>query len=174
MRRNGRAAFDVSLLMSLRDIPIKTMEGTQTSLSAFDGKALLIVNVASRCGLAPQYETLEKLQQEYGDRGLQVLGFPSNQFLQELGSNDAIKEFCSTTYGITFPIFDRIRVNGRREHPLYTELKKTPDASGKAGRVTWNFEKFLVSPAGEVHRFRPHTVPDDPTVIAAIEESLPA
>nr|WP_274638484.1 glutathione peroxidase [Microbacterium bovistercoris] len=160
--------------MSLRDIPIKTMEGTQTSLSAFDGKALLIVNVASRCGLAPQYETLEKLQQEYGDRGLQVLGFPSNQFLQELGSNDAIKEFCSTTYGITFPIFDRIRVNGRREHPLYTELKKTPDASGKAGRVTWNFEKFLVSPAGEVHRFRPHTVPDDPTVIAAIEESLPA
>ncbi|UUT34314.1 glutathione peroxidase [Microbacterium elymi] len=160
--------------MSLRDIPIKTMEGTQTSLSAFDGKALLIVNVASRCGLAPQYETLEKLQQEYGDRGLQVLGFPSNQFLQELGSNDAIKEFCSTTYGITFPIFDRIRVNGRREHPLYTELKKTPDASGKAGRVTWNFEKFLVSPSGEVHRFRPHTVPDDPTVVAAIEESLPA
>ncbi|QAY59646.1 glutathione peroxidase [Microbacterium protaetiae] len=159
--------------MDLRDIPITTMEGTQTSLSAFDGKALLIVNVASRCGLAPQYETLEKLQQEYGDRGLQVLGFPSNQFLQELGSNEAIKQFCSTTYGITFPIFDRIRVNGRHEHPLYTELKKTPDASGKAGKVTWNFEKFLVSPSGEVHRFRPRTVPDDPTVIAAIEQSLP-
>ncbi len=160
--------------MTLRDIPIQTMEGTQTSLAEFDGKALLIVNVASRCGLAPQYETLEKLQQQYGERGLQVIGFPSNQFLQELRSNDAIKEYCSLTYGITFPIFDRVRVNGRSEHPLYTELKKTPDAAGKAGKVQWNFEKFLVTPAGEVIRFRPHTVPDDPTVIAAIEESLPA
>ena len=160
--------------MSLQDIPIETMEGTQTSLSDYDGKALLIVNVASRCGLAPQYATLEKLQREYGERGLQVLGFPSNQFLQELGSNDAIKEYCSVTYGISFPIFDRVRVNGRHEHPLYAELKKTPDAAGKAGKVQWNFEKFLVTPAGEVHRFRPHTVPDDPTVIAAIEASLPA
>jgi glutathione peroxidase len=160
--------------MTLRDIPIQTMEGTQTSLSAYDGKTLLIVNVASRCGLAPQYATLEKLQQQYGDRGLQVLGFPSNQFLQELRSNDAIKEYCSVTYGITFPIFDRVRVNGRHEHPLYTELKKTPDPAGKAGKVQWNFEKFLVTPAGEVHRFRPQTVPDDPAIIAAIEESLPA
>ena len=160
--------------MSLQDIPIQTMEGTQTSLSDFDGKALLIVNVASRCGLAPQYATLEKLQREYGEGGLQVLGFPSNQFLQELGSNDAIKEYCSVTYGISFPIFDRVRVNGHHEHPLYTELKKTPDAAGKAGKVQWNFEKFLVTPAGEVHRFRPHTVPDDPTVIAAIEASLPS
>jgi glutathione peroxidase len=160
--------------MSLQDIPIQTMEGTQTSLSDYDGKALLIVNVASRCGLAPQYATLEKLQRAYGERGLQVLGFPSNQFLQELGSNDAIKEYCSVTYGISFPIFDRVRVNGRHEHPLYTELKKTPDAAGKAGKVQWNFEKFLVTPAGEVHRFRPHTVPDDPTVIAAIEASLPS
>jgi glutathione peroxidase len=160
--------------MTLRDIPIQTMEGTQTSLSAYDGKTLLIVNVASRCGLAPQYATLEKLQQQYSDRGLQVLGFPSNQFLQELRSNDAIKEYCSVTYGITFPIFDRVRVNGRHEHPLYTELKKTPDPAGKAGKVQWNFEKFLVTPAGEVHRFRPQTVPDDPAIIAAIEESLPA
>jgi glutathione peroxidase len=160
--------------MSLQDIPIQTMEGTQTSLSDYDGKALLIVNVASRCGLAPQYATLEKLQRAYGERGLQVLGFPSNQFLQELGSNDAIKEYCSVTYGISFPIFDRVRVNGRHEHPLYTELKKTPDAAGKAGKVQWNFEKFLVTPAGEVHRFRPHTVPDDPTLIAAIEASLPS
>jgi len=159
--------------MALTDIPFQTMEGETRTLADFDGKALLVVNVASRCGLAPQYATLERLQQEYGDRGLQVLGFPSNQFLQELRSNDAIKEFCSTTYGITFPIFDRIRVNGRKEHPLYTELKKTPDASGRAGRVTWNFEKFLVAPDGTVKRFRPHTEPDDPTVIAAIEEALP-
>jgi len=159
--------------MALTDIPFQTMEGETRTLADFGGKALLIVNVASRCGLAPQYATLERLQREYGDRGLQVLGFPSNQFLQELRSNDAIKQFCSTTYGITFPIFDRIRVNGRKEHPLYTELKKTPDASGRAGRVTWNFEKFLVAPDGTVKRFRPHTEPDDPTVIAAIEEALP-
>lgn len=164
----------VAFSMTLRDIPIKTMEGTETSLSEYDGKALLIVNVASRCGLAPQYETLEKLQQEYGERGFQVLGFPSNQFLQELRTNDAIKDYCSLTWGITFPIFDRVRVNGRHEHPLYTELKKTPDDNGKAGKVEWNFEKFLVTPSGEVKRFRPKTVPDDPKVIAAIEESLPA
>ena len=150
------------------------MEGTETSLSEFDGKALLIVNVASRCGLAPQYETLEKLQQKYGERGLQVVGFPSNQFLQELRSNDAVKEYCSLTWGITFPIFDRVKVNGRHEHPLYTELKKAQDPEGKAGKVEWNFEKFLVTPGGEVKRFRPRTVPDDPAVIAAIEASLPA
>lgn len=161
------------MTMNLRDIPIQTMEGTQTSLSAFPDKALLIVNVASRCGLTPQYETLEQLQQRYGDRGLQVLGFPSNQFFQELGSNDAIKEFCSMTYGVTFPIFNPVRVNGRREHPLYTQLKKTPDAAGKAGRVKWNFEKFLLAPSGKIYRFRPSTQPDDPDVIAAIEDSLP-
>jgi glutathione peroxidase len=160
--------------MTLTDIPFQTMEGATQTLSEYSGKLLLIVNVASRCGLAPQYETLEKLQREYGDRGFQVLGFPSNQFLQELGSNDAIKEFCSTTYGISFPVLDRIRVNGRHEHPLYTELKKAKDADGKAGRVTWNFEKFLVTPSGEVLRFRPRTVPDDPAVIAAIEANLPA
>jgi glutathione peroxidase len=159
--------------MTLTDIPFQTMDGTTETLADYDGKVLLIVNVASRCGLAPQYETLEKLQKEYGDRGFQVLGFPSNQFLQELGSNEAIKEFCSLTYGVTFPVFDRIRVNGRKEHPLYTELKKAKDAEGKAGRVTWNFEKFLVTPGGDVMRFRPKTVPDDPSVIAAIEGNLP-
>jgi glutathione peroxidase len=173
-RRNASGDGAVAVSVSLRDIPIQTMEGTRTSLSEYDGKALLVVNVASRCGLAPQYATLEKLQREYGERGLQVLGFPSNQFLQELRSNDAIKDFCSMTYGITFPIFDRVRVNGKKEHPLYTELKKTPDAKGRAGKVEWNFEKFLVTPSGEVHRFRPHTVPDDPAVIAAIEANLPS
>ncbi len=156
------------------DIPLTTIDGESTSLRAFDGKALLIVNVASRCGLAPQYEKLERLQETYGGRGFTVLGFPSNQFLQELGSEDAIKSYCSTTWGVTFPMFERIRINGRSAHPLYQALKKTPDASGKAGRVQWNFEKFLVAPDGGVRRFRPRTEPDDPAVIEAIEASLPA
>ena len=160
--------------MSLDEIPLTTLRGDTTTFGAYADQVKLVVNVASRCGLAPQYEKLEQLQKTYGDRGFTVLGFPSNQFLQELGSNEAIKEYCSLTYGISFPVLDRVRVNGRKEHPLYTELKKTPDAAGKAGRVTWNFEKFLVSPSGEVFRFRPQTVPDDPKVIAAIEASLPA
>ncbi|MGN6125976.1 MAG: glutathione peroxidase [Humibacter sp.] len=159
---------------SVRDIPLTTIDGETTSLRAYDDKALLIVNVASRCGLSPQYGKLEALQEEYADRGFSVLGFPSNQFLQELGSEDAIKEYCSTTWGVTFPMFERIKVNGKSAHPLYQELKKTPDASGKAGRVTWNFEKFLLTPDGEVIRFRPKTEPDDPTVIGAIEAALPA
>lgn len=171
--RNTNSARHVLGVMDLRNIPFKTMEGTETSLGEFDGKVLLIVNVASRCGLTPQYAALEKLQQRYGERGLQVLGFPSNQFMQELTSNEAIKTFCAVNYGISFPIFDRVRVNGRREHPLYSALKKHPDASGKAGKIKWNFEKFLVAPSGEVHRFRPRTEPDDPVVIAAIEQSLP-
>lgn len=160
--------------MTLTDIPFQTMEGETQTLADYDGKLLMIVNVASRCGLAPQYEGLERLQRTYGERGFQVLGFPSNQFLQELGSNEAIKEYCSLTYGITFPVLDRVRVNGRKEHPLYTELKKAPDADGKAGRVTWNFEKFMVTPDREVLRFRSHTEPDDPRVIAALEANLPA
>ncbi|WP_460519208.1 glutathione peroxidase [Humibacter antri] len=159
---------------SVRDLPLTAIDGVPTSLRAFDGKALLVVNVASRCGLAPQYEQLEELQKTYGDRGFTVLGFPSNQFLQELGSEDAIKAYCSTTWGVTFPMFERVKVNGRSAHPLYQELKKTPDASGKAGRVQWNFEKFLVAPDGSVQRFRPRTVPNAPEVIAAIETALPA
>ncbi|MDR5701907.1 glutathione peroxidase [Agromyces sp. LY-1074] len=161
-------------MTSLDEIPITTMDGGTTSLAAFAGRAVLIVNVASRCGLSPQYAKLEQLQQTYADRGLTVLGFPSNQFLQELSTNEAISEYCSTTWGITFPIVDRVRVNGKHEHPLYTELKKAPDAEGNAGRVTWNFEKFLVAPDRTVSRFRPRTEPDDPAVIAAIEAALPA
>jgi len=160
--------------MTITDIPIATMEGTTTSLGDYAGKVVLVVNVASRCGLTPQYAKLEALQRTYADRWFTVLGFPSNQFLQELSSNEAVKEFCSTTYAVTFPVFDRVRVNGRHEHPLYTELKKTKDASGKAGRVTWNFEKFLVLPSGEVKRFRPKTEPDDPSIIDAIEANLPS
>lgn len=159
---------------SARDIPLTTIDGETTSLRAFDGKALLIVNVASRCGLSPQYEALEKLQETYGDRGFTVLGFPSNQFLQELVSEDAIKEYCSTTWGVTFPMFERVKLNGKSAHPLYKELKKTADDTGKAGRVQWNFEKFLLAPTGEVTRIRPRTTPDDPAVVAAIESALPS
>ena len=159
--------------MNLDDIPLVTIDGEPTSLAAYAGKVKLIVNVASRCGLAPQYTKLEELQKTYGERGFTVLGFPSNQFLQELSSADAIKTFCSTKYGVTFPMFEKVRVNGRSQHPLYAELTKTPDASGKAGRVTWNFEKFLVTPDGAVHRFRPKTEPDAPEIVGLIEASLP-
>ena len=159
--------------MNINAIPIVKMDGTTTSLTDYQGQVILVVNVASRCGLAPQYATLETLQRTYKDRGFTVLGFPSNQFLQELGSNEAIEEFCSTTYGVSFPVFDRVRVNGRNEHPLYTELKKTKDAAGKSGRVSWNFEKFLILPSGETMRFRPRTLPDDLAIIKAIEDNLP-
>ena len=160
--------------MSLDDIPLTTIDGSTTSLAAYAGKVKLIVNVASRCGLTPQYATLEELQKRYEDRGFTVLGFPSNQFFQELGSNDSIQTFCSTTYGVTFPMFDKVKVNGRSQHPLYAELTKTADTDGKSGRVSWNFEKFLVTPDGEVHRFRPSVLPDDPRIVELIEASLPA
>lgn len=156
----------------LNDIPLVTIDGESTSLSQYADKVKLIVNVASRCGLAPQYKKLEELQKTYGDRGFTVLGFPSNQFLQELGSSEAIQEFCSTTYGVTFPMFEKIRVNGRSQHPLYAELTKTPDAAGKAGKVKWNFEKFLVTPAGQVHRFRPTVQPDAPEIVDLIKACL--
>src|SRR6478752_1848368 len=172
--RNSRTRSRVGDSMTISDIPFHTMEGEEQTLADYDGKAVLIVNVASRCGLAPQYETLERLQREYGDRGLQVLGFPSNQFLQELGSNDAIKEYCSLTYGITFPVLDRVRVNGRKEHPLYTELKKAPDAAGKAGRVTRISEKLTVTIDPQVRRCRPYSEPDDTVVIEALEANRPA
>ncbi|WP_374009996.1 glutathione peroxidase [Leifsonia sp. LS-T14] len=160
--------------MTVMDIPFQTIDGEPTTLSAYAGKVILVVNVASRCGLAPQYEKLEKLQETYGERGFTVVGFPSNQFLQELGSTDAIKEYCSTTWGVTFPMMEKVRLNGRNAHPLYQELTKAPDAEGKAGRVKWNFEKFVITPEGAVHRFRPQTEPDDPAIVGLIEESLPA
>ncbi len=156
------------------DIEITTLHGEHTTFGAFSDKAVLVVNVASRCGLAPQYEQLEALQKEYGPRGFTVLGFPSNQFLQELGSSEAIEEYCSTTWGVTFPMSEKVKVNGKSAHPLYQALKETPDSAGKAGRVSWNFEKFLVAPDGAVTRFRPTTKPDAPEVLAAIEAALPA
>jgi glutathione peroxidase len=164
--------------MTLRDsplgtIPLTTINGASTSLSDLGDKVYLIVNVASRCGLAPQYKKLEELQKTYEERGFSVLGFPSNQFLQELSTDDAIKEYCSTTWGVTFPMFEKTRVNGKNAHPLYAELTKAPDSAGKAGKVKWNFEKFVITREGEVHRFRPTTQPDAPEILTLIEASLP-
>jgi glutathione peroxidase len=158
---------------NLNQIPLTTIDGATTTLADY-APVKLIVNVASRCGLAPQYEKLEQLQKTYGERGFTVLGFPSNQFLQELSDTDKIKEYCSTTWGVTFPMFDKVKVNGKSAHPLYGELTKTPDGAGKAGRVKWNFEKFVVTPDGQVHRFRPTVEPDAPEIVALIESSLPA
>ncbi|MFF8845403.1 glutathione peroxidase [Streptomyces sp. NPDC015127] len=161
--------------MSLFDIPLRTLTGEPTSLADHGGKAVLVVNVASRCGLTPQYEGLERLQKTYGDRGFTVLGVPCNQFAgQEPGTAEEIGAFCSATYGVTFPMLEKTDVNGEDRHPLYAELTKTADAAGEAGDVQWNFEKFLISPQGEVTRFRPRTEPESAEVVAAIEGLLPA
>ena len=162
--------------MTLYDIPVKTLSGEDSSLGALAGKTLLVVNVASKCGLTPQYAALEALHERLADRGFSVVGFPCNQFMgQEPGTAEEIEEFCSTTYGVTFPMFEKIEVNGEGRHPIYDELTAVPDADGAAGDVQWNFEKFLLGPDGAVlARFRPRTVPDDPAVLAAIEKHLPA
>jgi glutathione peroxidase len=145
-------------------------------LTNYADRAVLLVNVASKCGLTPQYTALEKLAQDYGDRGLTVIGVPCNQFMgQEPGTAEEIQEFCSTTYGVTFPLLEKTDVNGADRHPLYAELTKTADADGEAGDIQWNFEKFLLAPGGTVaQRFRPRTEPDAPEVIGAIEAVLPA
>ena len=160
--------------MTIYEPTIRTLSGEDASLGDFEGKALLLVNVASKCGLTPQYEGLERLQRTYGDRGFSVLGFPCNQFAgQEPGSAEEIQTFCSTTYGVSFPLFSKIDVNGDGKHPLYAELTKTADADGAAGDVQWNFEKFLVSGDGQVlARFRPRTEPEDEQVTTAIEAAL--
>ncbi|WP_329050829.1 glutathione peroxidase [Amycolatopsis sp. NBC_01488] len=162
--------------MGIHEIPVKTLDGTDSSLGAFAGKALLVVNVASKCGLTPQYSGLERLQERFGAQGFSVVGFPCNQFAgQEPGSAEEIQTFCSTTYGVTFPLFEKIDVNGEGRHPLYAELTKTADVDGDSGDVQWNFEKFLVSADGEVlARFRPRTEPEDDQVVKAIEAALPA
>jgi glutathione peroxidase len=157
------------------DIALTTLSGEPTRLAEYADRAVLVVNVASKCGLTPQYTALEKLAQDYGARGLTVIGVPCNQFMgQEPGSADEIQTFCSTTYGVTFPLLSKIDVNGADRHPLYAELTKAADADGEAGDVQWNFEKFLLAPGGEVvNRFRPRTEPDAPEVIGAIEAVLP-
>ncbi|MEV4441193.1 glutathione peroxidase [Streptomyces sp. NPDC049577] len=160
--------------MSLYEIPLRTLSGEPASLADYRGRALLVVNVASKCGLTPQYTGLEQLQERYAGRGFSVLGFPCNQFAgQEPGTAEEIAEFCSATYGVSFPLFEKTEVNGEARHPLYAELTRVEDAEGEAGDVQWNFEKFLLSPEGEVvGRFRPRVEPEE--LAGAIEAVLPA
>lgn len=161
----------------LTDLPVTTLSGEKSSFGALsEGRAVLVVNVASRCGLTPQYGQLEALHKEFADRGFTVLGFPSNQFGgQEPGTSEEIAQFCSATYGVTFPMSQRIDVNGPQRDPVYAALIEAPDPSGGAGDVQWNFEKFLVAPDGRiVSRFRPGTKPDAPEIRSAIESVLPA
>jgi glutathione peroxidase len=160
--------------MSIHDISVRTIDGDETTLAEHKGKALLVVNVASRCGFTPQYKDLEDLHERFGDRGLAVLGFPCNQFAgQEPGTEEEIKEFCSVNYNVGFSLFSKVDVNGDDQHPLFAELTKAADADGNDGDVRWNFEKFLVSPEGEVvGRFRTQTSPSADEVVAAIEEQL--
>ena len=159
---------------SIHDIQLPTLNGKPASLSEYEGKVVLAVNVASRCGLTPQYEGLQALHDQYSPKGFEVLGFPCNQFFgQEPGSAEQIQEFCSANYGVTFPLFAKLDVKGGHQHPLYAILSEFPDDAGKAGNVTWNFEKFLVGKDGRVvRRFRPKVQPQDPTVIEAIESLL--
>jgi glutathione peroxidase len=160
--------------MSLPDLPLVLLDGTETSTSAYAGKAVLVVNVASKCGLTPQYTGLEALQDRYADRGFSVLGFPCNQFgAQEPGTNEEIATFCSTTYGVTFPMFDKIEVNGPGRHPLYDVLTAAADVEGHTGDIRWNFEKFLIAPDGAITRFSPMVAPDSPELVTAIEAALP-
>ncbi len=161
--------------MTLTAIPLTTLDGRSTTLSELADGAVLVVNVASKCGLTPQYTALEQLAKDYGERGLTVVGVPCNQFMgQEPGSAEEIQTFCSTNYGVTFPLLAKTDVNGADRHPLYAELTKTADDAGEAGDVQWNFEKFLLAPGGSVvKRFRPRTAPDAPEVISAIEAVLP-
>ena len=161
--------------MSIYDTKIATLQGEPADLGAYEGKAVLVVNVASKCGLTPQYEGLERLHERFAERGFTVLGVPCNQFMgQEPGTPEEIANFCSTTYGVTFPLTEKVDVNGPDRHPLYEELTKVKDDEGKDGDIAWNFEKFLVAPTGEiVRRFRPMTEPESDEVVSAIEAVLP-
>jgi glutathione peroxidase len=162
-------------MSDLLDVPVATLQGEPTTLRALSGGgAALVVNVASRCGLTPQYAGLEGLQKEYGARGLTVVGVPCNQFKgQEPGTAAEIAEFCSATYGVTFPMTEKVEVNGPGAHPLFQELTAVPDAEGTAGDVQWNFEKWLIDGQGDVvGRFRPKTQPDSPAIRTAIEALL--
>jgi glutathione peroxidase len=162
-------------MTSVYDFSVRDIDGNPRSLAEWRGKTLLIVNVASKCGLTPQYKELEDLQKKYEAKGFTVVGFPCNQFGgQEPGSPEQIAEFCSATYGVTFPMMEKVEVNGAGRHPIYTELVQIADAEGTKGDIRWNFEKFVVSADGStITRFSPKVTPDDPTVIAAIEKALP-
>jgi glutathione peroxidase len=153
---------------------VTSLGGDPLNPQLVDGKVVLVVNVASKCGLTPQFEGLERLQRRFADAGFTVLGVPCNQCAgQEPGTPEEIQQFCSTTYGASFPLTEKLDVNGRRRHPLYRMLTETPDADGCAGEIDWNFEKFLVSREGEVlARFRPPVEPEDDRVVTAIETAL--
>ena len=157
------------------DASIKTLQGKETKLANYKGKALLLVNVASKCGLTPQYTALEALHEKLAPKGFSVIGFPCNQFGgQEPGTPEQIQTFCSTTYGVTFPLTEKIEVNGPGRHPIYQELTQIADASGYRGDIRWNFEKFVISADGKtITRFDPRTAPDDPALIAAVQAALP-
>jgi glutathione peroxidase len=163
-------------MSGIYDVELKRLEGDPEVVGDYKGKTLLIVNVASRCGFTPQYQGLQELYDRYRDRGFEILGFPCNQFLgQEPGTEEEIASFCSTTFGVTFPLFRKTDVNGPDRHPLYELLTEITDADGKAGDVQWNFEKFLVSSTGDVvGRFRTMITPEDPALVGAIEEHLPS
>ncbi|MGA0878868.1 MAG: glutathione peroxidase [Ilumatobacteraceae bacterium] len=160
--------------MSILDESVHTLSGKPTSLAELAGKALLVVNVASKCGLTPQYSALEALHEKYADRGFSVVGFPCNQLGgQEPGSAEEIATFCSTTYGVTFPMMEKIDVNGSGRHPIYRELVRVADAEGVDGDIRWNFEKFVVARNGDVvARFSPMVAPEDPKLVATIERLL--
>lgn len=163
--------------MSLLDSPIARLDGTPTTLGDLTaGKPALLVNVASKCGLTPQYAGLEQLHEKYADRGFTVVGLPCNQFMgQEPGSADEIAEFCSATYGVTFPMTEKIEVNGDGRHPVYAALVDAPDEEGRTGDISWNFEKFLVDGSGSVlARFSPRVEPEDPRLVSAVEAALEA
>jgi glutathione peroxidase len=162
-------------MTTMWDATIHTLQGAPTRLADHKGKALLLVNVASECGLTPQYTALEKLHEKLAPRGFSVIGFPCNQFGgQEPGTPEQIQTFCSTTYGVTFPLTEKIQVNGAGRHPIYQELSQIADGGGHKGDIRWNFEKFVISADGsKIMRFDPRTAPDDPAVLAAIEAGLP-
>ncbi len=160
--------------MTIFTEPIHTLRGEETSLGAFDGRSILAVNVASKCGLTPQYTGLEALHEKYAARGFTVVGFPCNQFGgQEPGTAEEIEAFCSTNYGVTFPLMEKIEVNGDGRHPIYASLTEVADSGGHRGDIRWNFEKFLIAPDGSVTRFGPEVTPEDPALVQAIEAALP-
>jgi glutathione peroxidase len=160
--------------MSIYDHQINRLDGSPLDLHDYEDKALLIVNVASRCGLTPQYEGLEKMHEAYAEQGFSVLGVPCNQFGgQEPGTSEEIATFCSTTYGVTFPLAEKVEVNGDGRHPLYRELTAVKDADGRDGDIQWNFEKFLVAPGGKVTRFGPMVTPEDDALVSAVKDALP-
>ena len=160
--------------METKELTLTMQDGKTIDFDSFSGKLVMVVNVASRCGLSPQYEALEELQKKYGSRGFTVLGVPSGSFKQELKDDEAIAEYCSMTWGVTFPMTQKVDVNGRNRHPLYKQLVKAKDSKGLGGPVMWNFEKFVILPNGEIKRFRPTTKPDDEAIIAVIEANLPS